>query len=885
MSLWRTLTRGLRALTNRGAADHDIADEVAHYVELSAAEHQRRGLSPEAARRAARLELGNPTVAREQVRGYGWENAVDAFLADLRYAARRLRGNPGFTAVSVLTLALGIGATTAIFSAVNPILLESLPYPRADRLVMISDRASDGSPRAPTFGTFNELRVRSRSFRSLAAADQWKPSLTGTDEPERLHGQRVSASYFRVLGVAPAVGRDFSDDEDHIGGPRVVILTDRLVQRRFGGDRGIVGRRVMLDDDEYLVIGVMSPRFANVVAPSADIWAPLQEQAQASFNGREWGHHYQIIGRLADRLTAERAASDMAAIGRASVPEFPRPPWATMSDGMLVHSLQDDVTGEARPALLAIVGAVLLLLVIACVNVTNLLVARGAQRRGEFAMRIALGAGRRRLVRQLLTESVVLAAIGGVLGLAVAELGVRALVALSPPGLPRVDAIRLDGPVFVFALAVTTLIGVVVGLVPAVVAARSELRDGLQQSSRRTAGGGGVARSALVIAEVALALVLLVNAGLLMRSLERLFAVAPGFNATHLLTMQVIDPGRAYRSDSARRLYYERTLEAVRQVPGVTSAAFTSQLPLSDDLDGYGFEFQSKPTVKAGEDGSALRYVVTPGYIEAMDIPLRAGRVLNASDVRGGDEAVLISESLARREFGNQSAIGQRARFGPETGSDRPWDVVVGVVADVKQESLARGQSAAFYVAIGRWWWVDNVQSLIVRTSGDPAALAPSVKRAIWSVDPNQPIQRIVIMDGLIAASASQRRFALVVIETFALAALVLAAIGMYGVISGSVTERVREIGIRTALGATSRDIVAHVVRRGVLLAAVGVVIGLGGAVAASRSLESLLFSVSRLDPITYVGVTALLAAVAVLASWAPAQRAARIDPSITLRS
>jgi putative ABC transport system permease protein len=885
MSLWRQLTRGLRVLTHRADADREVADELQHYLDLTTADHVARGLSPDAARRAAQLEVGNMTAVREQVRSYGWENFLWTFVADLRFAARRLRSNPGFTAVSILTLALGIGATTAIFSAVNPILLASLPYPHAERLMTIAESRGDGSAVDATFGTYSELRARSRSFQTLAAIDRWQPSLTGTNEPERLQGQRVSASYFRTLGVAPFIGRDFEEQDDQVGGPRVVVLSNRLLQRRFGGDRSLVGRRIMLDDDEYLVIGVMPAHFTNMTAPTADIWAPLQERAQADFNSREWGHHYLIVGRLTRGASLESARKELAMVGRTPLPEFPRPIWADMKAGMLVRPLRDAIAAEAKPMLFAICGAVLVLLAIVCVNVTNLLVGRGAQRRGEFAMRIALGAGRGRLVRQVLTETVLLAVIGGVLGLEVAQVGVQGLIALSPPGLPRVDAMGLNGPVFVFALAVTTLIGLTMGLVPAVAATRSALHEGLQQGSRRMAGGRRAVRSALVVSEVALALVLLVGAGLLMRSLQRLFAVAPGFTAPHLLTMQIIEPGRAYHADSARVRFYEQALEAVRHVPGVTAAAFTSQLPLSDDLDGYGYEFQSTPSAKPGEDGSALRYAVTPGYLATMGIPLIRGRWFDESDVRGGPEAIVISESLARQKFGDQNPIGQRARFGPEAGSERPWDVVVGVVGDVKQESLAFGQTAAFYVPMGRWWWTDNVQSLVVRTSGDPAALAPSIKRAVWSVDANQPIERIVTMDALISKTASQRRFALVIIETFALAALLLAALGIYGVLSGRVTERMREIGVRSALGATRGSILGLIVRQGMGLTLAGIAIGLAGAIAATRGIMTLLFGVSRLDPITYLGVVVLLAGVAMIACWLPAWRAARVDPAITLRS
>ncbi len=479
MSLWRQITRGLRTLTHREASDADVSEGLRHYLVLSAAALEQRGLTPDAARRAAKLEMGNMTVAREQVRSYGWENAVETLAADVRYALRRLRTNPGFTLVSVLTLALGIGAATTIFCVVNPILFESLPYPHADRLVTIADRGTDGSAIAPTFGTYVELLARSRSFESLAAADRWQPSLTGTSEPERLVGQRVSATYFRTLGVMPTVGRDFTASEDQPNGPRVAVLSDRLVRRRFGGDRGIVGRTVRLNDDEYLVIGVMPPRFTDVLAPAADIWAPLQAPPRSGFNSREGGHHYRVVGRLRPQVRRGVAADELKLVAGMPIAEFSRPAWADLRDGILVQSLQEEIARDARPALLAIIGAVMLLLAIACVNVTNLLLARAAQRRAELAMRVALGAGRGRLIRQPLTETLVLAILGGVGGLAIAAAGVRTPTALSPPGLPRADAIAIDGPVFVFALVASAAIGLLVGVVPALASARA-LGEGLR---------------------------------------------------------------------------------------------------------------------------------------------------------------------------------------------------------------------------------------------------------------------------------------------------------------------------------------------------------------------------------------------------------------------
>ena len=886
MSLWRQVARGLRVLTHRRAADQDLADEVTDFLEQLIAAHTARGLSPADARRAATLELGNTTVVREQVRSYGWENAIGTLAADLRFAARRLRSNPGFTIVAVLTLALGLGAVTAIFSAVNPILFEPLPYPHAARILMISDFGADGAPVDVTYGTYRELAARSRSFSAMAAVDAWQPALLGTAEPERLTGQRVTAAWFRVLGVPPALGRDFDAADDLPHGPRVAIVSDGLARRRFGDAHAAMGRQITLDGDPYTVIGVMPRGFENVLTPSTEVWAPRQYGSNASFDGPEWGHHMRLVGRLAPGVTADQARHELQALARTPVPEFPRPVWANLAQGLIVHALQDDVTAAVKPALVASLIAVLLVLAIACVNVTNLLLARGAQRRGEFAMRAALGAGRRRLISQLLTESLLLAALGGLLGLGVADLGVRALVVLSPPGLPRVNAIRLDATVFLFALGMTALVGLVVGIVPALGASRGDLHAGLQQTSQRTTGGHRLTRNALVVAEVALALVLLVSAGLLLRSLEHLFAVAPGFDPSHVISMQVEAAGHQYDNDSTRYQFFAQALDAVQHLPGVTEAAFTSQLPLSGDFDKYGVQFESAPSDDPNADYGAFRYMVTPGYFAAMHIPLRRGRLLTDFDRSGATEAVLINESFARRRFPGQDPIGQRVRMGPESGpAGHPWDIIVGVVGDVKQASLAIGDENDFYVASGQWAWVDNVQSLVVRTRGSATALIPAIKQAIWSVDRSSPIVRVATLDAVVAATATQRRFALTLFEAFALAALALAAIGIYGVLAGGVTERMREIGVRSALGASRGDILALIVRQGMTLAAIGVVIGLGGAVLSTRGLATLLFGISRLDPITYLGVIGLLLGVAALACWIPARRAAAVDPIITLRA
>ena len=810
---------------------------------------------------------------------------MQIWVQDFHYALRQLRKNPGFACTAILILGLGIGATTAIFSAVNPILFEPLPYPHASRIMMIWYAAEDGSPIPQTFHTYRELAERNRSFDTIAVMKPWQPTFTGADQPERFDGQRVTDGYFRVLGVAPALGRDFQAADDIPHGPKVVIVSNGLWRRRFGADRTMIGRNIKLDDDPYTVIGIMPAGFDNVLAPSAEFWSPLQYENGniVSQQTREWGHHLRMVGRLTTGASMLQARNDLERIAHTPVSEFPRPPWASMGHGFIANSLRSDLASGVKPALVAISGAVLLVLLIACVNVTNLLLARGAQRRGEFALRAALGAGRSRLVRQLLAESLLLAALGGALGMMVAQFGVRALVALSPPELPRVDAIRLDGTVFVFALGISALIGLGGGLIPARQASRGNLQMGLQQSSARTAGGPQLTRRTLVVIEFAIALVLLVSAGLLLRSLQRLFAIDPGFDAAHVLTMQVQESGHRFDDDSARARFFAQALEAVHEVPGVASAAFTSQLPLSGDYESFGVQFAADPNDNS-EVG--LRYAVSPGYFEAMRIPLRRGRVLDEHDGVGAPLAVLLSESFARRKFPGQDPLGQRLRVGPDIGrADRPWGTVVGVVGDVKQASLALSDADAFYTSTTQYAWVDSVQSLVVRMRGDAAANTRAIKNAIWSVDRDQPVVRVSTMDSLLAKSEGERHFVLILFEAFGLVALVLAATGIYGVLSGSVSERMREIGVRVAVGATRGDVLALVIRQALMLTAFGIVIGLAGAMAASQVLITLLFGVSGLDPATYFGVIVLLTGVSLIACGFPAWRAAQIDPATTLRA
>jgi len=877
MSLWRQLTHGLRALVNRPAADRDIADEVEDYFERSVAAHRAAGLSVEEATRAARLELGSVAHMKEHVRGYGWENLIETSLADLRYAARRLRSSPGFTTVTVLTLAIGVGATTAILSTVNRIIFHPLPYPNAERILMVWD-IGEGSARLDgTFGTYNELVQRSHSFEAMASVKSWQPTLTGGAEPEMIDGQRVTPGYFKVLGVRPALGRDFEEAEDRADGPRVVILSDGLWRRRFGADPTIVGRPITLSDNPYLVAGVMPKGFSSSLAPSAELWSTLQYDLT---QGRAWGHHLRIVGRLRPGVSIAQATDELNTIARMPRAEFPRAEWASVQSGFIVASLQDDLTRGVKPALFMILGAVLLVLAIACVNVTNLLLARGVQRSGEFALRAALGAGRQRLVRQLLTESLLLAAMGGLAGMFVAVFGVQALVALSPAGLPRAAEIGVDGMVFAFAAAITTLIGLIVGISPALQASRSDPQENLRFGSRRTAGGHQRTRSVLVVAEVTLAVVLLVCSGLLLRSLRQLFAVESGFDPSGLLTMQIQVSGHRFDDDSVAKQFLANAVEMVRQVPGVIGAGLTSQLPLSGDIEQYGVFFEPNPVPLTGAEQSPYRYSVSADYLRTMGIPLRQGRMLDERDKEGSPRVALISESMARHRLPGIDPIGQRLTIGDE----KPY-TVVGVVGDVRQVSLALDRNDAVYTTEDQWRFTDRTISLVVKSRGDPVSLVPAVQRAIWSVDPDQAIVRIATMDHVVAASAGERRFALTLFEAFAIVAVILAAAGIYGVLSGSVAERTREIGVRSALGATRGNILGLVVGQGMTLTGFGVLVGLAGAAAVSQVIVAMLFGISHLDPMTYLGAMALLAAVGLVACAVPAWRATRVDPATTLRA
>ena len=884
MSLLHHFIAGVRALIQRSRVDQEISEEVKHYFEEATQARMERGFTREEANRAVRLEFGSHVSVQEQVRSYGWQNVIQNFFADLRYAFRQLRAFPVFSAVSVFTIAIGVGTTTAILAAVYAILVQPLPYTDADRIVAILE-INHGSRNEGSFGMYRGLVERTHGFESIAVLKTWRPVLAGLAQPERLDGQRVSASYFDVLQVRPFLGRHFTAAEDVINGPEVVVLSYAFWQRRFNGDESIIGKSILLDEKSAVVIGVMPADFENTTATAAQIWAPMQ---YGMAQGRAWGHHLRTIGRLRAGITIDQATEEVELNGQAVLREQHPETYGT-NVRLVARPLQKEITQSVRPALLAILAAALIVLLIACVNVTNLLLARGVHRRGEFALRAALGAGRGRLMRQLFTESLVLAVLGGTCGMFVAWAGTHALVTLSPPNLPRLHAIQLDTTVFWFALGMTMLLGIAFGFLPARHASRMNFQVTMQPSSR---GGAGKlhtrARNSLVIGEVALSLVLLVSSGLLWRSRERLFDVDVGFDPLQMTTVQVQATGERFKDDATVDQFFDQILQAIQRVSGVKAAAYTSQLPLSDDLDEYGVHFEAGASQPA-QSYSAFRYAVSPRYIETMRIRMLRGRSFRETDREGAIRVAIISETLAKLRFGNADPIGKLLRIGPMDGA--PY-TIIGVVADVKQLSLAVPQSSAVYIPARQWPFPDLTISIVIRSGRDkpgdalvPAVDISSIRHAVWSVDKNQPIVRVATMEELVAATAAERSFALILFEAFGLVALILAAAGIYGLLAGRVAESIREIGVRSALGASRRAIVLMVLRQGIRLAGFGIAIGFIAAVIVTQAIVAMLFQITPLDPLTHIGVVLLLTLVTIVASAVPAWRASRIDPSTTLRA
>jgi len=806
--------------------------------------------------------------------GEGWLPGIGR---DLRHALRIFRRAPLFSALVVLTFAIGLGATAAIFSVLNPVLLQGAPYPDAERVLVIMGKEKDGGPSRTGYLTFRDLQRETRSLSQVATMSNWTPVLSGPDDAERLTGQRVTQQFFSLLGVAPALGRDFRAEEDQSATRNVAILSYGLWQRRFGGDSGIVGKTISLSDRSVTVVGVMPRSFESVLAPQAEVWAPLGYAETDPWACRDC-QHLQMIGRLADGVTATAAGAELDRISAGMVAAHPTEYAAT---GFLPTPLNEFLTQGILPALLATAGAVALLLLISCVNVASLFLGRTARRSGEFAVRTALGADAGQIVRQVVAEAVVLALGGGALAVLLAIAALRGLVSLAPAGLPRLDQVRVNLEVLGVTLLLALAAGLLAGLVPAMAARRPNFGRLIRQGGRTIAGAGQRLRSALVVAEVALAVILLAGAGLLVRSMGQLLAVEPGFQPEGLVTLELEPFGGKYREKLPIDAFYQEVIERVGAVPGVTSVGATSQLPLSGDYDGWGIHLESRPNDNPAEDPSAFRYGVTPGYLDAMGIPLLRGRKLASSDGAGSPPVLLISNSMARALFPGEDPLGQRIRIG---GTDDPWRTIVGITGDVHQVSLETAGEFQFYLPEPQVPYAETRMVLVVRGSGEVAALVPQIRAAIREVDSRVPIATVATMTEHLHNRTATARFALAVFQAFGGVALLLAALGLYGVLATGVTERFREIGIRSALGATRSTLLGGVVRRALVLTGLGLGIGLGGALLVTGLLQSLLFGVSPTDPVTFSVVVLLLPVVALVAAGLPAWRAAGVDPAVVLR-
>jgi putative ABC transport system permease protein len=860
----------VREVLWRRAAEERMDEEIRFHIEMETEKNRREGMSPGEARRRAVLAFGGVEGHREEMREGRRVPLLEDLWWDGRYAVRSLRKNPGFSAVTVLTLALGIGASTGMFTLVNSILLRPLDYPRPERLVVLWEWSPGGDERnVVSPRSFFAWREQAKSFAGLAATWDRLQNVTGGGEAEQLRAKATTGSFFSVLGARAQLGRTYRDGEEEAA---VAVLGHRLWRRRFGGDPAVVGRTITLDGQARTVVGVMPADFPSV-GTRADLWVPVRLSPETQ------GRTLQVVGRLRPGTTLEEARREMSAIGRRLAERYPA---SHTGWGVTLVPMHEQVTGDVRPALLVLLGAVGLLLLIACANVANLLLGRAAVRRKEMAVRLSLGATRARLIRQTLTESLVLAGGAGLLGLGLAVWGTGALVRLLPPdlALPRLDEVRIDGRVLGFALGVSLLTGVLFGITPALFGSAVKLAQTLRETARGTTRGRSRIRKALVVVEVALAVVLLVGAGLLGRSLQRLLEVDTGVRPGQVLTMRLWLSGPQYQEAAPLRSFMARLLPRLEALPGARSAGAEHHLPLTGDRLGHGFHRADRPPPGEGERLSTHIRAVAGDYFTTMGIPLLRGRAFAARDHADAPPVAVVNEELARRYFPGEDPIGKRVRY---EWSDTLSVEIVGVVGSVREMGPREEPAPAIYRPYAQM--PTPRVALVIRAAGDPLALAAAAAAAVREIDPAQPVAEVRTMEEVAAATVARPRLNLYLLGGFAAMALLLAALGLYGVVSYSVTQRSQEIGVRIALGARPGHVLRLVVREGMRLTVLGLLIGLGAALAATHVMESLLFGVSATDPLTLAGVSAFVAAVALLASYLPAFRATRLDPMAALRA
>jgi putative ABC transport system permease protein len=854
----------------RGGASSDEA------YQQSLAELAESDLLARELRRVHRTVNQDQVVMGEQRR----TNIVKDLGQDLRYGFRTLLKNPSFTMIAVIALALGIGANSAIFSVVNTVLLRPLPYEDPDRLVMVwEDATKHGYPRdTPAAANYIDWRNQNHVFEDMAAVADLSANLTGAGDPERIDGSRANASLFSVLGTAPQLGRAFTPEEDQPGANKVVMLSNRLWQRRFAADVSIIGKQVILNGQSHTVVGVMPAQF-QFPNQDVELWVPIAFTSQQA--GSRGSHYLQVVARLKPGVSVPQAQAEMNTIAARLQQQYPE---QNTDLGAVVVPLHEHVVGDIRPALLILLGAVGLVLLIACANVANLLLARAAVRQKEIAVRVAFGASRWRLIRQFLTESILLATVGGVFGLVLSLIGIRLLTSFIPPNISQVKAITLDTRVLGFTLLVSLLTGVIFGLVPALQASMFNPNETLKEGGRDSSAGnrGNRIRALLVIAEVAVSLVLLIGAGLLINSFMRLRSVDPGFKTENLLTMKIVLPALKYPDLAQRSAFYTDLLQRVEALPGVKSAAVTTNLPLYRQGNSVGTEIEGRPAPPPGQEIIVVTRVVSPKYLTTMGIPLLRGRQFGPEETAKMPGSVIISETMARRYWPGEDPIGKRLTPGRNASPD-DWFQIIGIAKDIRQFELNADPKPQMYLPFVQADFFAP-GDLVVKTDVDPIGLAATVRRTVWEIDKDQPVSNIKTMDEIAAESVARQRFSMLLLTIFAAVALVLAAVGIYGVMSYSVTHRRSEIGIRMALGAQKSDVLKLTVGQGLKLVLIGVGFGLAGAFALTRLMASLLFGVGATDPGTFITISVLLVSVALLANYIPARRATKVDPLAALR-
>jgi predicted permease len=871
----------LRALFRRKAVETELDDELRLHFDFNVRKYENSGLTHEEALRRTRLEFGGMSQVKEECREARGVHFMEELFQDIRYGLRMLRKSPGFTAVALLTLALGIGANTAIFSVVYGVLLRPLPYKDSDRLIVLNETTPKVGQVSVSYPNFLDWRSGNRSFSQMAVVASVSFNLAGVDQPENINGEAVSPYFLSMLGVRPILGRDFDASEEKAGAAPVVLLSYQLWQSHLGGAPGVLGRTINLNGKSFTIIGVLPPDFVSI--DKTDIMAPIGVWLTGNSDANSRGDRGDMaaIGRLEPGVSFAQAQAEMQAIAARLAVAFPG---SNDQFSAALRPIREVFVGEIRPAILILFGAVLFVLLIACANVANLFLMRGATRTREIALRIALGATRGRIVRQMLAESFVLAFFGGLSGVAVSIAGISGLARLIPMAGMAGGVVNLNGAVLLFAAAAVVVSSFVFGLVPAMNLTKPDVQPELKEGGRSASSGTGQnrLRGLLAAGEIAVALILLVGAGLMVKSLYRLLAVDPGFKTDRILTMEMQLRTAQYAKDPAILNFWQQVLDRVRALPGVEVAALGTGVPFTDSHSRSDITIEGMELPKPGSFPHPDEHHVSSGYLRALGVPLLRGREFTDADQQNAPLVGMVNAAIGRQFFPNQDVLGKRFMFGHPSTDSPKWITIVGVAADTKLYGLANPARLEVYLPL-RQSVLSNM-NLIVKSAADPAALTSSIRGAIASINKDQPVFAIATMQELINSSISTRRITLILLGLFSALALVLAAIGIYGVISYSVAQRTHEIGIRMALGADGGGVLRMILAQGVKIAGAGVAIGIFASFGLTRLMTKLLYSVSSADPVTFAAVAIVLVAVAMLACYIPARRALRVDPTIALR-